>query len=67
VNHRDEASKYCDLVRSEFNAPLHCHEKEKEAISWCCKDIKTFSERHMFYPDFEVIPTPGTYLICILI
>lgn len=59
VNHRDEASEYCDIVERRFGAPLHCHILESEAISNKCRIGHTFSERIIQAPDFEIIPTPG--------
>ena len=59
LNHRDEASGYCDVVRRQFNAPLNCHELEREAVSEHCEVSETFSERHHILPVLEAIPTPG--------
>lgn len=59
LNHRHEASPHCDSVRNHFNAPLICHEKEREAVAEQCRVSETFSERHRVTAQFEVIPTPG--------
>lgn len=59
LNHRDEASEYCDVVRRQFNAPLICHELERDAVSEHCEVSETFSERHRILPVLEAIPTPG--------
>ena len=59
LTHRDEASEYCDKVRDEFDAPLVCHEKEKDAIKQKCTVDEVFSERGQQAPDLEAIPTPG--------
>ena len=59
LNHRDEASDYCDVVRRQFNAPLACHELESDAVSQHCEVSETFSARHQILPVLEAIPTPG--------
>lgn len=59
LNHRDEASEYCDIVRLQFNAPLVCHELESDAVSQHCEVSETFSTRHYILPVLEAIPTPG--------
>ncbi len=59
LNHRDEASASCDIVREHFDAPLVCHEAEREAVEKKCRVDETFSDRHHPYRDFEAIPTPG--------
>lgn len=59
VNHRDEASGFCDLVAAKFQAPLQCHALEKDAILSKCSIGKTFESRHHLFPDLEAIPTPG--------
>jgi len=59
LNHRDEASEYCDLARMRFNAPLVCHELESDAVSQRCKVSETYSARHHILPVLEAIPTPG--------
>lgn len=58
VNHRDEATSYCDVVLNEFNAPLYCHIKEEEAILEKCK-VGKLIEEGMIFPDIEAIHTPG--------
>ena len=59
LNHRDEASGYCDVVRRQFNAPLICNELERDAVSENCEVSEVFSERHHILPVLEAIPTPG--------
>ncbi|OUR96885.1 hypothetical protein A9Q84_11145 [Halobacteriovorax marinus] len=58
VNHRDEATSYCDLVLNEFKAPLYCHVKEEEAILKKCKVGKVIEEG-MIFSDIEAVHTPG--------
>lgn len=58
VNHRDEATAYCDLVLEKFDAPLICHEKEKSAILEKCNVGQTITEGSLF-ADIEAIHTPG--------
>lgn len=59
LNHRHEASPHCDLVRERFQAPLICHELERDAIAQSCEVSRTFSDRHFITPALEAIPTPG--------
>ncbi len=59
LNHRDEASTSCDIVREHFGAPLVCHEAEREAVEGKCRVDETFGDRYHPYRDFEAIPTPG--------
>lgn len=59
LNHRDEASASCDIIREHFDAPLACHEAEREAVEDQCKVDETFCDRYHPYRDFEVVPTPG--------
>lgn len=59
LNHRHEASPACDWVTQTFDAPLHCHERERADISQTCTVGETFSEQHVVGSDFEVIPIPG--------
>ena len=59
LNHRDEAAAGCDWVARTLEAPLHCHEQEREAVAEHCTVHHTFDREHQAYPDLEVIPTPG--------
>ena len=59
LNHHHEASPACDWAASEFDAPLHIHEKDAPPASEVCDVAATFSERHRLDEDFEVIPIPG--------
>jgi glyoxylase-like metal-dependent hydrolase (beta-lactamase superfamily II) len=40
-------------------APLFCHEAERRSMGGAVKVRGTFTRRHLFDDDFEVIPTPG--------
>ncbi len=55
LNHRHEAMFTTDRV----DAPLFCHEREREAVARAGHVRATFSQRHTLDDDFEVIPTPG--------
>jgi len=59
LNHYHEASPACDWVAETFGAPLHVHENDARAASEICEVGETFSERHKFGGDFEVVPIPG--------
>ena len=59
LNHRDEASEYCDWVTRVFDAPLVCHEREQEAVAHQCTVSETFDRRTRLHSDLEAIPTPG--------
>lgn len=59
LNHHHEASPACDRVARTFDAPLHVHEEEAQAVSGICNVDQTFSERHYLDEVFEVIPIPG--------
>jgi hypothetical protein len=59
LNHRDEASESCDWVRRTFDAPLTCHEAEREAIAESCTVDHTFDRETELHPDLRAIPTPG--------
>jgi len=59
LNHRHEASFSSDWVAETFRAPLLVHEAEAPEVSKSSHVDETFSERHRFGDDFEVIPTPG--------
>ena len=58
VNHRDEASNFCDSVLNRFAAPLICHKEEEESISKKCNVGRTITEGHIL-EDIEAIHTPG--------
>lgn len=59
LDHHHEAAPSCDWVARTFDAPLHCHENDRAEASQSCHVDATFSERHLFGRDFEIIPTPG--------
>jgi glyoxylase-like metal-dependent hydrolase (beta-lactamase superfamily II) len=60
LNHWHEAAfGGGDRVASTFEAPLFCHEDERQSVSETSEPAGTFSERHMQGDDFEVIPIPG--------
>lgn len=59
VNHRDEASPFCDRVAERFQAPLSCHAEERVAIEKQCRVGGIFGRRTRLHPDLEAIPTPG--------
>lgn len=59
LNHSHEASPACDWVARTFNAPLHVHADDAQAVSEIASVGRTFSERHHVGGDFEVIPVPG--------
>lgn len=59
LTHRDEATGYSDWITNTFDAPLICHEKEREAISQKCIVGDTINKRTHIFSDFEAIPTPG--------
>ncbi len=59
LNHRDEASIYCDRVRERFGSPLHCHQLEEYPIAQHCEVSNTFSQRERLRSNLEAIPTPG--------
>lgn len=59
LNHWHEAQFGCDRIASTFQAPLVCHDNERQAVSETCEVAQTFSDRHKLNGDFEVIPTPG--------
>ena len=58
LNHRDEASPFCDVVFDQYGAPLICHQKEEKAVSEKCRVGKTITEGAVFH-DLEAIHTPG--------
>jgi glyoxylase-like metal-dependent hydrolase (beta-lactamase superfamily II) len=55
LNHGHEAMFASDGV----DAPLFVHENERETVERAYNVRGTFSRRHVFDDDFEVIPTPG--------
>lgn len=55
LNHWHEALFASDRV----DAPLFCHENERESVAEKTHVRGTFSRRHRLDDDFEVIPTPG--------
>jgi hypothetical protein len=55
LNHSHEAIFASDSV----TAPLFVHEREREQVERGYHVRGTFSRRHVFEDDFEVIPTPG--------
>jgi glyoxylase-like metal-dependent hydrolase (beta-lactamase superfamily II) len=55
LNHRHEAGLLSDWV----SAPLFVHENERESVAKKAHVRGTFSKRHTFEDDLEVIPTPG--------
>ena len=59
LNHRDEASPGCDIIRDHFGAPLHCHVAEREAVQAVTGVDATFEERHQITPSLEARPAAG--------
>jgi glyoxylase-like metal-dependent hydrolase (beta-lactamase superfamily II) len=55
LNHWHEAMFASNWV----NAPLFVHEAERDSVADAYHVRGTFSRRHTFEDDFEVIPTPG--------
>jgi glyoxylase-like metal-dependent hydrolase (beta-lactamase superfamily II) len=55
LNHGHEAMFASDGV----DAPLFVHENERETVERAYNVRGTFSRRHVFDDDFQVIPTPG--------
>jgi Metallo-beta-lactamase superfamily len=55
LNHRHESG----FASAEVTAPLFVHERERESVAKRLHVRGTFSRRHTFDDDFEVIPTPG--------
>ncbi|MGH2918475.1 MAG: MBL fold metallo-hydrolase [Solirubrobacteraceae bacterium] len=55
LNHRHEAS----FAAASLDAPLFVHEAERDSVSRRTRVRGTFSRRHVFGDDLEVIPTPG--------
>jgi hypothetical protein len=54
-NHWHEAMVASDRI----DAPLYCHEKDREWVAEKTRVHGTFADRHVLDDDFEVIPTPG--------
>jgi glyoxylase-like metal-dependent hydrolase (beta-lactamase superfamily II) len=55
LNHRHEA-----MFASEWvDAPFFVHERERESVAAAYHVRGSFSSRHRFEDDFEIIPTPG--------
>jgi glyoxylase-like metal-dependent hydrolase (beta-lactamase superfamily II) len=60
LNHWHEAAfGGGDRIASAFDAPLFCHENERQSVSETSNVAGTFSLRHMQGDDLEVIPVPG--------
>jgi glyoxylase-like metal-dependent hydrolase (beta-lactamase superfamily II) len=60
LNHWHEAAfGGGDRVASTFEAPLFCHENERQSVSETANPAGTFSQRHMHGDDLEVVPIPG--------
>jgi hypothetical protein len=55
LNHRHEAG----FLPDRLGAPLFVHRNERESVDKRAHVRGTFSRRHTFEDDFEVIPTPG--------
>jgi glyoxylase-like metal-dependent hydrolase (beta-lactamase superfamily II) len=55
LNHWHEAL----FASNRVNAPLFCHENEREAVAEKTPVHEIFSRRHILDDDFEVIPIPG--------
>jgi hypothetical protein len=55
LNHRHEAI----FASGGIRAPLFVHENERRSVSRSYHVRASFSRRHLFDDDFEVIPTPG--------
>jgi hypothetical protein len=55
LNHRHEAG----FLPDRLEAPLFVHRNELESVAKRAHVRGTFSRRHTFEDDFEVIPTPG--------
>lgn len=60
LNHWHEAAfGGGDAVASAFEAPLFCHENERQSVSETTGVAGTFAERHRHGDDFEAVPIPG--------
>ncbi len=55
LNHRHEAS----FTAASVDAPLFVHENERDSVAEHTQVRGTFSRRHTFGDDLEVIPAPG--------
>ena len=60
LNHWHEAAfGGGDRIAATFEAPLFCHESERQSVAKTAKVAGTFAQRHMEGDDLEVIPIPG--------
>jgi len=60
LNHWHEAAfGGGERIAVTFEAPLLCHEREREEVSKTVKTAGTFAGRHKQGDDFEAIPIPG--------
>jgi glyoxylase-like metal-dependent hydrolase (beta-lactamase superfamily II) len=60
LNHWHEAAfGGGDRIASTFEAPLFCHDNERQSVAETSHVAGTFSLRHTEGDDFEVIPIPG--------
>lgn len=60
LNHWHEAAfGGADRIASTSEAPLFCHENDRQSVAETAKVAGTFTARHMAGDDFEVIPIPG--------
>jgi glyoxylase-like metal-dependent hydrolase (beta-lactamase superfamily II) len=55
LNHWHESM----FASDRLDAPLFCHENDRESVAENTPVSGTFSQRHRLDDDFEVIPTPG--------
>jgi hypothetical protein len=55
LNHRHEAL----FASPSIGAPLFVHERERRSVAETYNVRGTFSKRHTFEDDLEVVPTPG--------
>jgi glyoxylase-like metal-dependent hydrolase (beta-lactamase superfamily II) len=60
LNHWHEVSiGGADRIARTFEAPLFCHDNDREAASEKAEVAGSFSRRHMVGDDLEAIPIPG--------
>jgi len=60
LNHWHEAAfGGGDRIAATFEAPLFCHEAERQSVAKTAKVAGTFAARQMAGDDFELIPIPG--------
>ena len=60
LNHWHEAAfGGGDRIAQALEAPLFCHENERESVAKTSHVVGTFATRHMEGDDVEVIPIPG--------